>query len=94
MAKPRPLSDVLEELVEKMNLGARIDAARVVEAWAALAGPRVNGMTDKAWYRHGRLYIKIRSAAWRQELVMRREQWRTALNEELGEELVDEILFR
>ncbi len=40
------------------------------------------------------LYVKITSAAWRQELHMNRRKWRDRLNGALEAELVDEIVFR
>jgi len=91
---PQPLGEVLQELIEKMGLQHRIDGARVVEAWAFVAGPQVNAVTDNAWYRKGKLYVRIRSAAWRHELHLRRNEWLRRVNEELGRDIVQEIVFR
>ena len=44
--------------------------------------------------RHGTLYVKVRSAPWRQQLQFQREAWRVRMNEHLGREVVDEVLFR
>jgi len=92
--KPQSLGDVLQDLIEKMGLQHRIDGARVVEAWAFVAGPQVNAVTDNAWYRKGKLYVRIRSAAWRHELHLRRNEWLRRVNEELGRDIVQEIVFR
>lgn len=91
---PKPLGDVLEALIDRMGLRRRIDAARVVEAWATVAGTQINGLTESAWVKGRTLYVKIRSAAWRHELHRRRQAWRRLLNEHLGDELVEEIVFR
>ena len=40
------------------------------------------------------LYVKITSAAWRQELHMNRRKWRERLNGEFESDLVEEINFR
>lgn len=92
--KPQPLGDVLQGLIDQMGLRRKIDEARVIETWAALAGPTINGVTDKAWVRGGTLYVHLNSAAWRHELHLRRQAWRTRLNDHLGEPLVREIVFR
>ena len=92
--RPQPLGDVLEEVIEQLGLQDKMDEARVIETWAAVAGPDVNGVTDSVWMDGATLYVKITSATWRQELHMNRRQWRTRLNEELDAELVDEIVFR
>ncbi|MDX1545388.1 MAG: DUF721 domain-containing protein [Rhodothermales bacterium] len=92
--KPQPLGAVLQEWIDRMGLRSKIDAARVVEAWAVVAGRQVNAVTDAAWVKGGTLYVRITSAAWRHELHLRRHAWRDRLNEQLGQELVREIVFR
>ena len=94
MSKPQRLGDVLSKVIDEMGLRPKMDKARIVEAWAAVAGPQVNGVTEKAWVKGRRLFVKIRSAAWRQELQMQRGRWKKRLNEELGADLVEEIVFR
>ena len=91
--KPQPLGDVLKGLIDRLGLRTRIDEARIVEAWAIIAGATINGVTDKAWVKNGRLYVRIHSAAWRHELHLRRQGWRARLNHHLGDELVREIVF-
>jgi len=92
--QPRPLGEVLQEVIAELDVQEGIDEARVVETWAAVAGADINGVTESAWMDGSTLYVKITSAAWRQELHMNRRQWRERLNGELGSALVDEIVFR
>ena len=91
--KPQPLGDVMQTLIDRMGLRKKIDEARIIEAWATLAGATINGVTDKAWVKGDRLYVRITSAAWRHELHLRRQAWRAQLNQHLGDELVQEIVF-
>ncbi len=91
--KPQPLGNVLQGLIDRMGLRTKIDEARIVEAWAIVAGPTINGVTEKAWVKGDRLYVRINSAAWRHELHLRRHEWRTRLNQQLQENLVRELVF-
>lgn len=91
---PQPLGDVIQAVIDRLGLRPHIDEARIIETWATLAGPQVNGVTTSVWLKGRTLFVKIRSAAWRQELHLRRREWRERLNEELGEPLVEEIVFR
>lgn len=91
---PQPLGSILDDLLERLNVGGKIDEARVVEAWALLAGPQINNVTESVWMNGNRLFVKIRSSAWRQELHLQRQQWRTRLNDELGQDLIQEVVFR
>lgn len=91
---PQSLGDVLQSVIDRLGLRRRINEARVIEAWATLAGPQINGVTNSVWMKGATLFVKVRSAAWRQELHLRRREWRRRLNGELGEEIVEEIVFR
>jgi len=91
---PRPLGDVLKEVIDQLDVQEKIDEARVVETWATLAGREINGVTESVWMKGSTLYVKITSAAWRQELHMNRRQWRQRLNGEFETDPVDEIVFR
>ncbi len=91
---PKPLGNILDDVLQRLNVGGKIDEARVVEAWAMLAGPQINNVTESVWMKGTRLFVKIRSSAWRQELHLQRQQWRERLNKELGQELIHEIVFR
>lgn len=92
--RPQPLGKVLQSVIDRLGLRRRINEARVIETWAALAGPQINGVTTSVWMKGATLFVKVRSAAWRQELHLRRREWRRRLNDELGEALVEEIVFR
>ena len=84
---PRPLGEVLKEVIDQLGVQDEIDEANVVETWASLAGTEINSVTDSAWLKGSTLY-------WRQELHMNRRKWRSRLNDALQADLIDEIVFR
>lgn len=92
--QPQPLGSVLADLVDRYGYRERLDAARAVEAWPVVAGQAIAAVTEQVWMRHGALYVKVRSAPWRHQLQFQRDAWRTRLNEHLGREVVDEVIFR
>lgn len=92
--QPTALSTLLGSLIKDMGLKPRIDAARVVEAWAVVAGPQICAVTERARFENGALSVEMRSSVWRHSLHMQRGAWCSRLNEELGDELVREIQFR
>lgn len=94
MAQPQRIGAVLEEVIDRYGYREKIDAVRAVEAWAFLAGPPINRVTEKVWVRSRRLFVQLSSAAWRHQLHMQRRDWCQRLNTELGAEVIDEIVFR
>ncbi|GIV60483.1 DUF721 domain-containing protein [Rhodocaloribacter litoris] len=91
---PQRLGTLLQGLISDLGIQRQLDEARTIEGWAAIAGPQINAMTEKAWIRGDRLFVKLSSAAWRHELHLTRGAWRDRLNEHLGAPLVREIIFR
>jgi predicted nucleic acid-binding Zn ribbon protein len=89
----RPLGAVLEELIDRLGFRAEVDEARAVDTWAEVAGPTIAGVTERAWMRDGRLFVKLRSAPWRHQLHLQREAWRDRLNHQLGRPIVGEVVF-
>ncbi|SHK31550.1 Protein of unknown function [Rhodothermus profundi] len=93
-SEPQPLGQILKEIIRRWGLQPRVDAMRIVETWAALAGPQINRVTDSAWVRDRKLYVRLTSAAWRHTLHLQRAQWCARLNEALGASLIDDIVFK
>lgn len=92
--QPQRLGVVLQEFIDRMGYREKIDGVRAVEAWAFLAGPQINARTERVWVRGRRLFVKVRSAPWRHQLHLQRREWCRRLNEELGAEVVEEVVFR
>lgn len=84
----------MKELVESLGSGSRLGEAAVIAAWQDISGARIRHVTESVWLEDKRLFVKLDSASWRQELHLQRREWCERLNKELGRDLVDEIVFR
>ncbi len=93
-SQPRPLGDIMKELLKNLGPGTRLFEASVIAAWQDISGRRIQNATERVWLEKRRLFVKVSSASWRQELHLQRGAWRDRLNQELGREVVDEIVFR
>jgi hypothetical protein len=85
------LQGVVGRLDRKGTGGAASAAAG--SAWLSVVGPTVQSHTTGAYMREGTLIVYVDSPAWATELTAMSERYRTALNEEIGQELVREIRF-
>lgn len=92
--QPVALANVLSAFIAERGIKPKMDAARAVEGWAEVAGPRICAVTESARLRGDVLTVRLTSAAWRHTLHMQRTAWRDRLNEHLGEAVVGEIVFR
>lgn len=91
--KPRSIGNLLGLVIDELGIQRRLDETRAAEAWPEVAGSAIGGATTSVWMRSGVLYVKVRSAVWRQELHLNREAWRERINRHLGSDLVREVRF-
>jgi hypothetical protein len=89
-----PISDVLKGFIEANNLQKGMDAVNVRDAWKTLMGPGVNNYTGEIMLKNSILYVQLTSAVLREELSYGRAKIVTMINEELGREVVKEVVLR
>lgn len=89
------LGSELERVAEGLNRrgGGGLVQARVMNAWSAVAGHGVLTHTAGAHLRDGELVIYVDSPVWATELSALSENYRTAVNEKLGKEMVRAVRF-
>jgi hypothetical protein len=89
-----PIGDVLKEFIRANNLQKGIDKIDVREAWKNLMGNGVNNYTREIMLKHEVLYVELTSAVLREELSYGREKIIKMINEELGREVVKDVVLR
>ena len=91
---PQPLSNLMQELMRSLDRGSKFGEATIVSAWQDVSGTQVANVTEKVWVEKKRLFVKVNSAPWRNELHLQRREWCDRVNQKLGKRLIDEIIFR
>ena len=88
------LKEALKAMIEHYRLKGKLNQNRIKSLWAQLMGPSIAGYTKEIRVYKNKLYITIESAALRQELSYGRKKIKKMLNEELGEEYIEEVIIR
>ena len=89
-----PLSEALNDFIQKNKLQHGIDKVNAREAWVNLMGNGVNNYTTAIELRNETLYISLSSSVLREELSHGKSKILDMLNEELGKNLVKKIVLR
>ena len=89
----KSLKEVLDNLIQKQNWKGGIEKAGVEDAWRALMGKAVQTRTQSVYFNDGRLFVKLTSTTLKQELFYSKDTILSRLNETLGQNLVDEVVF-
>lgn len=93
-SKPKPLGEILKSVIASLGVDSRMAEGQVLAAWQDIMSDQMKAHVDSTWLAKGKLFVRITSPAWRQELHLRRKDWCQKLNAELGREAVSEIVFR
>lgn len=92
--QPQHIGEVLGNWIQSEGLAGPLARGIVLEKWQSLWSDQMATQIERSWIKGDKLYVSVRSAAWRQELHAQRLAWCKRLNEEVGTESVSEIVFR
>ncbi|MFH6999914.1 DUF721 domain-containing protein [Flavobacterium sp. FlaQc-57] len=85
---------VLQQIIQVNKLGAGMDQIDVKEAWRQLMGNGVNTYTKNVVLKGSTLYVELGSAVLREELSHGKSKIVKMINEELGREVVKDVVLR
>lgn len=89
----RPLKAVIEEFLKTYRLGDKIAETKVMQSWEKVVGTMIARHTRGISIRNKILYVKIDSAALRNEMLFAREKLVKSLNKEAGADVIQDIVF-
>lgn len=85
---------VLQQIIHVNKLQPGMDQIDVKEAWRQLMGNGVNTYTKNVVLKGSTLYVELGSAVLREELSHGKSKIVKMINEELGREVVKEVVLR
>jgi predicted nucleic acid-binding Zn ribbon protein len=89
----KPLKAAIEEFLDKFHLRDKLNQAKVIQAWEKVVGEMVARNTSQLHIRNKVLYVKVNSAALRNELLFARTKIMSALNKEAGSTVIEDIVL-
>lgn len=85
------LKDALAAFLKDNNLETKLNETKVINAWEPVVGKLVARHTDQLQVKDRVLYVKVDSAALREELSYQRSKLIKSLNRAVGIEVIDDI---
>ena len=90
----QPINDVLHNMMRKGPLKRGFYDTQVKKIWIEKIGTLLIQQTEKIFFNDGAIYLTLNSAPLRNELLMGKEKLIKQFNEELGEDIVRDIILR
>ena len=88
------IKDVLKQFLKTYRLEEKLVGVKVRTSWEKLMGHTIAAHTVDIAIKQRKLYISFDSPALRTELSYAKDKVRKMLNEELGEDMIDEVILR
>lgn len=92
--KESKLGDLIYAMLREDGLETPLNEYRATEAWSKVMGKAIERYTGEVRVRAGVLYVQIRNAALRQELLMQRSTIIPRINQEVGAQVIQQIVFQ
>jgi predicted nucleic acid-binding Zn ribbon protein len=88
------LKEALRDLVDAFHLKPKLYQSRLPKIWQAKMGATITAHTTELKLRERTLFITIKSASLKQELMYARDKIADMLNAELGENYIEKVVIR
>lgn len=91
--KEESIGNVLLRYLRQSQLESPLNEFRILQSWNEIAGPTVAQLTQDIHIYNQKLYVKLRSATMRTELMMKRTELTRKLNQKVGAQVITDIVL-
>jgi predicted nucleic acid-binding Zn ribbon protein len=97
MAYTRPpdkLNSIMDALYKQLHFDRVSEEYLIIKMWKEIAGAYIAKASQVEKIYQGILYVKVKNAAWRNELMFKKENIIEKMNQQLGKDAVKDIIFK
>jgi len=87
------LGEAIKEFLQAYRLEDKLNETRLIASWEKVLGKLVTNHTTELYIKNRILFVKIDSAALRNELSYAREKIVKALNKAVNADVIDDIVL-
>lgn len=88
------VGQIIQHYLESEKLDTKMYELRIAELWADVVGAGVNRYTINRYVKDRCLFVRLSSAALRNELMLGRSVLVKRLNDAVGHEVINDIIFK
>lgn len=92
--KEEKVGDIVMRFLRQSQLEQPLNEYRAIQAWGKIAGFAAERSTQKLYIYNQKLFVHLRSAVLRNELLMRRSELVQKINNSVGTQVITDITFR
>lgn len=88
------LGEGIRQFLQEYKSSDKLKEARINNEWAKIVGPVFASHTVSIYLKQRYLYVRMDAASVKHELYMARQILIRSLNKELGEKVIEKIIFQ
>ncbi len=88
------LSDVIRQVLKEHHLDQPLNEKRLIDAWPLVLGNNIVQYTSDLFIKNKVLYVTLTSSVLRHDLFLSREEIKKSLNNQVGVEVIVDIVFK
>ncbi|MGB9772786.1 MAG: DciA family protein [Bacteroidota bacterium] len=73
-SNPQPIGNVFDQLFRQLGLTRRLHQYDVVAQWKEIVGEQIAQVSEATRVENGVLFVHVKSSAWRNELLLRKQE--------------------
>jgi len=91
---PVRIGELIGAILEKADKDKhRPESIEAVASWQQIAGPRLARFSRAVSLRDGKLFVEVRSPAWKQELLLQKRKIVKKINSSFGKNIVSDMVI-
>lgn len=90
----RTIKQAIDELLHTYRLDGKMAELKLISSWEKIMGSMISKHTTDIFISNKHLFVKLDSAALRQELSYGREKIVKMLNEAAGGQVIEQVVFQ
>lgn len=91
--KAELLGDLVHQMLREDGIETPYNEYRLVAAWPEVMGQGVNNYTGEIYIRNRTLFVRLKSPALKMNLMYGRQSLVNRLNEHVGAQVIEQIVF-
>lgn len=89
-----PLKQVIEDWLASHPKARKVKETRILHLWGEFLGTFVKNRTESIYLNRNTLHVKLNSAVLRNELTFAKTKIMKEINDQMGENVIDDIILK
>lgn len=88
------LGSILWKTLHELGIDQPVKRAEALRVWPKVVGEKISQITEAKFFSNGKIFVRVKSDVWRNELFFHKKELLQRLNQELGESIVKDIVLK